>query len=48
MRQLNYSRINNLFSAVLLAPYGATAKHGNYYSGKFTLLKWDAIICLPE
>jgi hypothetical protein len=26
------------FQAVLLAPYGATAKHGTSYSGKFTFL----------
>jgi hypothetical protein len=25
----------------LLAPCGATAKHGNYYSGKFTFFKWE-------
>jgi hypothetical protein len=25
----------------LLAPCGATAKHGNYYSGKFTFFKLE-------
>jgi hypothetical protein len=36
------------FQAVLLAPYGASAKHGTYYPGKFTFFKWDMIIYLPE
>jgi hypothetical protein len=36
------------FKAVLLAPYGATAKHGTYYDRKFTFFKWDTMISLPQ
>ncbi len=46
--QLNNFPNNNRFKAVLLAPYGATAKHGTYYDRKFTFFKWDTMIYLPE
>jgi hypothetical protein len=48
MWQLNIATLIRFFTAVLLAPYGASAKHGNYDTGKFTFFKWDAIIYLPE
>jgi hypothetical protein len=34
--------------AVLLAPCGASAKHGKYYSSVFTLFNGNAIVSLPE
>jgi hypothetical protein len=39
MWQLNIATLIRFFTAVLLAPCGATAKHGNYYSGKFMFFK---------
>ena len=41
MWQLNIATLIRFFTAVLLAPCGATAKHGNYYSGKFTFFKLE-------
>jgi hypothetical protein len=41
MWQLNIATLIRFFTAVLLAPCGATAKHGNYYSGKFMFFKLE-------
>jgi hypothetical protein len=38
---IKHCHINKFFSAVLLAPCGATAKHGNYYDRKFTFFKLE-------
>jgi hypothetical protein len=56
MWQLNIATLIRFFTAVLLAPCGATAKHGNYYSGKFMFFKLEkkyllagVILCIaPE
>jgi hypothetical protein len=41
MWQLNIATLIRFLTAVLLAPCGATAKHGNYYSGKFMFFKLE-------
>jgi hypothetical protein len=41
MWQLNIATLIRFFTAVLLAPCGATAKHGNYYDRKFTFFKLE-------
>jgi hypothetical protein len=41
MWQLNIATLIRFFTAVLLAPCGATAKHGNYYDRKFMFFKLE-------